>query len=56
MFIYPNKDVYSGQWNNGRKHGQGTYVFNATGMKYIGEWFEGKFLTGKWTYPNGTYF
>jgi radial spoke head protein 1 len=56
MFIYPNKDVYSGSWLAGRKHGQGTYVFNATSMKYVGEWFEGKFLSGKWVYPNGTSF
>lgn len=56
MFIYPNKDVYSGKWAHGKKHGQGTYVFNATGMKYVGEWFEGKFLSGKWVYPNGTFF
>lgn len=56
MFIYPNKDIFSGNWLNGKKHGQGTYVFNATGMKYIGEWVENRFLSGKWAYPNGTYF
>lgn len=56
MFIYPNKDVYSGKWVNGKKDGHGTYVFNATAMKYVGEWFEGKFLTGRWVYPNGTYY
>ena len=56
MFIYPNKDIFSGNWLNGRKHGQGTYVFNATGMKYIGEWVENRFLSGRWAYPNGTYF
>ena len=56
MLTYPNKDIYSGQWKNGKKHGQGTYVFNATGMKYVGEWVENRFLSGKWLYPNGTYF
>lgn len=56
MYIYVNKDVYSGEWKNGKKHGHGTYVFSATGMKYIGEWYENKFLKGKWTYPNGTNF
>jgi hypothetical protein len=56
MYIYPNKDVFSGNWLNGKKHGNGTYVFSATGMKYIGDWYENKFLKGKWTYPNGTYF
>ena len=54
MYIYANKDVYSGGWANGKKHGTGTYVFNATSMKYVGEWFQGKFLKGKWVYPNGT--
>lgn len=39
MFIYTNKDVYSGKWAANRKHGQGTYVFNATGMKFVGRWF-----------------
>lgn len=56
MFIYANKDVYSGKWAENRKHGEGTYVFNATSMKFVGKWFEGKFQKGKWVYPNGTYF
>ena len=56
MFVYPNKDIYSGNWLKGKKHGQGTYVFNATGMKYIGEWVENRFVKGRWTYPNGSYF
>jgi hypothetical protein len=25
-------------------------------MKYIGNWVENRFLSGKWAYPNGTYF
>ena len=33
MFTYINKDIYSGQWKNGKKHGQGTYVFIDTGMR-----------------------
>ena len=56
MFVYPNKDIYSGNWLKGKKHGQGTYVFNATGMKYVGNWVENRFVSGKWTYPNGSYF
>lgn len=27
MFTYANKDIYSGNWLNGKKHGKGTYVF-----------------------------
>lgn len=56
MFVYPNKDIYSGQWANGKKHGEGTYVFSATGMKYIGNWVENRFVSGRWAYPNGSYF
>ena len=36
VMIYINKDIYSGQWKNGKKDGKGTYVFNDTGMKYVG--------------------
>lgn len=33
---YINGDIYSGKWKNGKKDGQGTYIFSATGMKFIG--------------------
>lgn len=36
MYIFKNKDVYSGGWVKGKKHGNGTYVFNETAMKYVG--------------------
>ena len=54
--IYVNKDIYSGQWKNGKKDGQGTYIFNDTGMKYVGTFKCGKLIQGKWLYPNGSYF
>ncbi len=54
--IYVNKDIYSGQWKNGKKDGQGTYIFNDTGMKYVGNFKGGKLVHGKWIYPNGSYF
>ena len=54
--IYTSKDIYSGQWKNGKKEGQGTYVFNETGMKYVGEFKSGQLVQGKWVYPNGSYF
>ena len=46
--IYANKDVYSGQWKGGKKDGQGTYVFNETGMKYVGEFKNGQLVKGRW--------
>ena len=51
---YTNKDVYSGSWRDGKKHGQGTYVFFQTGMKYVGKWGAGQMASGVWKYPNGT--
>ena len=33
--------IYEGDWNRGKKHGQGTYYFSG-GDKYVGEWKDGK--------------
>ena len=54
--IYANKDVYSGQWKGGKKDGQGTYIFNETGMKYVGEFKNGQLVKGRWLQPNGSFF
>ena len=54
--IYTNKDVYSGQWRSGKKDGTGTYIFNETGMKYVGEFKNGQLVKGQWLQPNGSYF
>ncbi len=54
--IYTNKDIHSGQWKNGNKDGQGTYIINDTGMKYVGYFRQGNLVNGKWQYPNGTFF
>ncbi len=56
VFKYPNKDIYSGSWKHGKKEGKGTYIFSETNMKFIGEWKGGKFVSGKWIFPNGTHF
>ena len=53
---YVNQDVYSGNWKDGEKHGQGTYVFFETGMKFVGKWNNGQISQGEWKYPNGTKF
>ena len=54
--IYVNKDIYSGSWKNGKKDGQGTYIFNETMMKFVGTFRSGNLVQGKWFYPNGTFF
>ena len=33
LFMYPNKDRYSGEWKNGQKHGKGTYIFQEPFLK-----------------------
>lgn len=53
---YQNKDVYSGWWKYGKKEGKGTYIFASNGMKMVGNWSNGNFVTGKWVFPNGVYF
>ena len=50
------KDLYSGSWKNGLKHGKGTFIFFATKMKIVGDWFNGQIIKGKWIFANGTYF
>ena len=53
---YVNKDVYSGKWANGKKDGQGTYIFENTKEKYVGTFKNGQLVRGKWLYKYGTYF
>ena len=50
------KDLYSGSWKNGLKHGKGTFIFYDTKMKLVGDWFNGQIIKGKWIFANGTYF
>ena len=54
--IYENKDIYSGQWKFGKKDGKGSYIFNDTGMKFVGEFKSGNLVQGKWLFQNGSYF
>lgn len=43
-------------WKHGKKSGQGVYVYNATGIKLMGEWKEGVISKGRWILPNGVYY
>jgi hypothetical protein len=38
--VYSNGDEYVGDFENGERHGPGTYTF-ASGAKYVGEWKDG---------------
>jgi len=56
VMTYVNSDVYSGNWANGNKEGKGTYIVFKTGEKYVGIYKNGQLVSGKWIYPNGSYF
>ncbi len=53
-FTYHLGQKYTGEWQNGEKHGQGTYVYS-DGSSYSGGWREGKrHGWGVETYPDGS--
>jgi len=55
-FTYVNGDVYVGEWHAGKKHGQGTYTYGKDSTKLVGKWEDGKIVSGKWVFPNGTFY
>lgn len=55
-YTYSNGDTYVGQWVLGKKHGAGTYCYAKDGTKLVGEWDTGKMTSGKWLFPNGTFY
>jgi len=55
-FTYTNGDVYVGQWKEGKKSGKGSYTYAKDGTKLIGEWEAGKITSGKWVFPNGSFY
>jgi len=48
LYIRENGSRYVGEWEDGKKHGQGTYTY-PDGGKYEGEWKDGK-ENGQGTY------
>jgi len=55
--LFPNGDVYCGEYVNNKRHGKGTFVY-ANGALYVGDWEENqKHGKGRMVFPNGsTYF
>ena len=52
LYIMENGSRYVGEWEDGKKHGQGTYTSGKgerEGDKYVGDWKDGK-RTGQGTY------
>lgn len=62
VFNFANGDIYSGSWKDNLKHGPGTYIVNSAKldgnnyMKIVGQWSHGEILSGKWIFPDGTYY
>ena len=57
LYIWENGSRYVGEWKDGKKHGQGTYISGkgvGEGDKYVGE-FKGGFKNGqgKYTFKDG---
>ena len=51
--VYANGDTYSGEWQGGKKHGEGTYTW-ADGERYEGRWVSGiKSGMGAYFWNNG---
>lgn len=40
--IYPNKDVYAGEWFENKMQGEGSYTYSKTQDVYSGTWVDGK--------------
>ena len=36
VYTYPNGDKYEGEWRDGRRHGQGEYIYKDQGLRYKG--------------------
>jgi hypothetical protein len=49
-----NSKDYVGECKDGKRHGQGTLIYDETGRKYVGEWKDDKqHGQGTYTGPNG---
>ncbi|XP_024983824.1 phosphatidylinositol 4-phosphate 5-kinase 6-like isoform X3 [Cynara cardunculus var. scolymus] len=52
--IFPNGDIYIGQWATDYPHGNGKYLW-PDGCMYLGEWYKGKIRgKGKFSWPSGS--
>ena len=45
IFTSPRGGKYEGEYKDGKKHGQGTYI-KPEGRKYVGEWKDGERWNG----------
>ncbi|KAI3448789.1 hypothetical protein Pfo_005454 [Paulownia fortunei] len=51
--VFPNGDIYMGQWADNCPNGHGKYLW-ADGCMYVGDWCKGKTVgKGKFSWPSG---
>jgi hypothetical protein len=48
-FIWINKNVYTGMFENGLPYGNGTFVSQSDGKSYYGSWFKGILVSSNGT-------
>ena len=47
-------NIYSGEWRNGLRHGNGAFVFGKDGSQLVGTWVDGNIVSGKWLLRDGS--
>ena len=53
-YTYASGDVYNGAFVDGKKHGQGSYLFKASQSTFMGRWENGAFVEGEWILRDGS--
>ncbi len=53
-YFYANGDIYSGNWVNGVKSGNGAFVSGKDDSQLVGTWVNGTLTKGKWLFADGT--
>mmetsp|Transcript_34684 Transcript_34684/g.54145 ORF Transcript_34684/g.54145 Transcript_34684/m.54145 type:complete len:112 (+) Transcript_34684:738-1073(+) len=55
QMVYASGNEYKGQYNDGKKHGRGTFKFIKSGNVYTGDYYEDKKAGhGEFLWKNGT--
>ena len=47
-YYYANGDIYSGEWVDGQRHGEGVLLRGGDSSQLVGAWRGGSLATGRW--------
>ena len=56
IHIFPNGEIYKGQWKDGRQNGFGTMINGNSDGTFTGIWKDGLYLNGTCTFEDGDVF